>query len=218
MLVIIDLESTCWDLQDRAEYQRMAEQSEIIELGAVAALESGKELNTFQSFVRPRLHPQLTEFCTQLTTITQDTVNSAHAFGVVYRQFVKWVCDSHDKVLAFPNRKPPYGVTLSSFKKKLLFPETVIMMSWGNYDYTQLGRECRRMYAPIPFQRHVNLKVKFRELFGLKTAQCGLGSAIDYLKIAVPDTWVHHRGIYDAQMVALIYNKLVSEHQFDVSV
>jgi inhibitor of KinA sporulation pathway (predicted exonuclease) len=74
--LVVDLEATCDDRQTipRAE-------SEIIEIGAV--LVEGVTLRTvgeFQTFVKPVVHPKLTPFCTQLTTITQADVDPAQTF------------------------------------------------------------------------------------------------------------------------------------------
>jgi inhibitor of KinA sporulation pathway (predicted exonuclease) len=77
--VVVDLEATCDenDLIPRDE-------TEIIEIGAV--LVDGATLqpiDEFQAFVRPRVHPRLTPFCTRLTTITQEDVARAANFRVV---------------------------------------------------------------------------------------------------------------------------------------
>ena len=77
--LVVDLEATC---DDQGALAR--EETEIIEIGAVlvdgATLEP---LDEFQSFVRPVLHPRLTPFCTQLTTITQADVARAPTFRFV---------------------------------------------------------------------------------------------------------------------------------------
>jgi inhibitor of KinA sporulation pathway (predicted exonuclease) len=77
--LVVDLEATCDDggLVPRAD-------SEIIEIGAV--LVDGLTLRTvgeFQTFVRPVVHPKLTPFCTELTTITQADVDAAPTFPAV---------------------------------------------------------------------------------------------------------------------------------------
>jgi inhibitor of KinA sporulation pathway (predicted exonuclease) len=74
--LVVDLEATC---DDGGAVPR--DQTEIIEIGAV--LVQGKTLRTvaeFMTFVRPIVHPTLTAFCTQLTTITQDMVDPAPGF------------------------------------------------------------------------------------------------------------------------------------------
>ncbi len=74
--LVVDLEATCDDggAVPRAE-------SEIIEIGAVLVeADTLRAVEEFQTFVRPILHPTLTAFCTELTTITQADVDSAPTF------------------------------------------------------------------------------------------------------------------------------------------
>jgi inhibitor of KinA sporulation pathway (predicted exonuclease) len=74
--LVVDLEATC---DDQGAVPR--DQSEIIEIGAV--LVEGQSLRPvaeFQTFVRPIIHPRLTRFCVELTTITQDDVDHAPTF------------------------------------------------------------------------------------------------------------------------------------------
>ena len=77
--LVVDLEATCDDLGAVPR-----DESEIIEIGAV--LVDGatlQPLDEFQTVVRPQVHPRLTEFCTRLTTITQDDVARAPTFRLV---------------------------------------------------------------------------------------------------------------------------------------
>lgn len=74
--VVVDLEATC---DDGGRVPR--DESEIIEIGAV--LVEGERLavvDEWMTFVRPIVHRELTAFCTQLTTITQDMVDPAPGF------------------------------------------------------------------------------------------------------------------------------------------
>jgi len=74
--LVVDLEATCDDLGAVPRHEM-----EIIEIGAV--LVDGRSLRPiaeFMTFVRPVLHPELTPFCTELTTITQNDVDAAPTF------------------------------------------------------------------------------------------------------------------------------------------
>src|SRR5204863_480349 len=92
--LVVDLEATCDD-----HHALPREDSEIIEIGAVlvdgATLEPQGE---FQSFVRPVVHPRLTPFCTQLTTITQADVVRAPTRGVIDR-FEALIAPISDEVI-----------------------------------------------------------------------------------------------------------------------
>lgn len=77
--LVVDLEATC---DDRGAVPR--HESEIIEIGAVLVDgETLRPLEEFQTFVRPVVHPKLTAFCTELTTITQADVDGAPTFPEV---------------------------------------------------------------------------------------------------------------------------------------
>ncbi len=68
-LLIVDFEATCW--QSRTQRPKAPDgcryAGEIIEFGAVLISGRNAEIvNEFQAFVRPSLHPELTDFCTEL--------------------------------------------------------------------------------------------------------------------------------------------------------
>jgi inhibitor of KinA sporulation pathway (predicted exonuclease) len=210
LYIVIDFETTCWENSTPEYKERQPNQMEIIEFGAIAMTNRGRILNEFQSFVRPRMYPELTEFCTELTSITQQQVNNAEPFNLVYRRFTRWVCSVYDRWAKTQDR------SLSEFRKTLTFPERIVMMSWGKFDDSQLSRDCRRIYAPNPFKKHVNLKVMFRDLFDLKTREAGLGQAVKKLDLTFVGR--HHRGIDDAKMVAAVYKTMVVNHKFTLQV
>lgn len=70
-LFVIDFECTC------DEYKRLKIQ-EIIEFPIIVIdLKQMAIVDKFHSFVKPTIYPTLTPFCTQLTGITQEKVDSA---------------------------------------------------------------------------------------------------------------------------------------------
>lgn len=119
---MIDLEATCSD-----DGKITREQCEIIEIGAVM-IESAFIAREFQSFVRPITNPLLTDFCKNLTTITQEQVDEAEPFNVVYQRFAEWIGS-----------------------------EETIMASWGNWDREQLMKECALAGFTFPFQSNISL-------------------------------------------------------------
>ena len=143
MLAIVDLEATCWN-------ERNGYQSEIIEIGAVKYDPMKREVvSQFQSFVRPTIHPELSEFCTELTSIKQSDLIGSHTFDSVYNQFVKWFGNPNKNILA----------------------------SWGFYDKRMLEDECRRYGLPWKLGNdHMNMKRLYQELTGCKRA--GLDFAV----------------------------------------
>jgi len=134
--IICDLEATCW-----AE-ERRPERMEIIEIGAVKlASPAGPVLGEFDAFVRPVLEPTLSDFCRELTGITQADVDGAEPFPAVLARLVAWMGE------------PPLR-----------------FCSWGQYDVNQLGLDCTRHAIPFPIQfaDHVNLKNVWATWKGVK--------------------------------------------------
>ena len=87
-LLVLDFEATC-------QKGQQLKPQEIIEFPcALLNTRKGFEVESiFHKYVRPVHHPILTEFCTELTGITQDMVNEAEDFESVFRQFRLWVED-----------------------------------------------------------------------------------------------------------------------------
>lgn len=88
-IIIVDLEATCDD--PRPSFQPQ----ETIEIGAVAVdIASRNIIGEFNTFVRPVIHPILTDFCKKLTTIAQNDVAGAKTFGPAFATFSAWAGDS----------------------------------------------------------------------------------------------------------------------------
>ncbi len=170
--LIIDLEATCSD-----DGIIPSEEMEIIEIGAVMLNRSNWEIDSeYQQFIKPVRHPQLTEFCTELTTITQQDVEMAPNFPEVISQFKEWI-DSYPKN---------------------------IFCSWGNYDKNQFIQDCEFHNVDYPFgAEHRNIKKEFSLYIGDKKKRFGMTQALEKLGIELQGT--HHRGIDDARNIAAIY-------------
>lgn len=151
--LIVDLEATCW-LNNRDNTKM-----ETIEIGALMLPES-LELPApeYQRFVRPFTHPILSDFCTQLTTITQVEVDSANYFNVVFPEFVEWI-----------------GA------------EPFTFCSWGDYDYKQLKLDASRWNVDFPaaFDQRLNLKRVFKQIHHQRI---GMADALKFLNIPLEGT------------------------------
>ena len=152
--IVVDLEATCW------ERDSTPERMEIIEIGAVCLMPDTEEmLREFCAFVRPMTSPQLSEFCTQLTSIRQEDVDSADSFETVFPRFLDWIGE-----------------------------EPFRLVSWGRYDLDQFRRECKRCRLPFPteFKSHIDLKKVFARARRINPV--GLKAALDLLGIPLVGT------------------------------
>lgn len=132
-LAVYDIEATC-------DEEKKLRPMEIIELScwvvdtATMALAAG-----WQQYVRPTEHPQLTAFCTQLTGITQETVDGGVLLAEALARHTAWLKERG--FLA---------------KGKSLAPVT-----WGDWDMkVQMHGECgwRKIEQPRYMQKWIDLK------------------------------------------------------------
>jgi ERI1 exoribonuclease 2 len=88
-IVVLDFEATCNNGPPPAP-------QEIIEFPSVLlSLADHAVVDEFSSFVRPVHHPQLTDFCRELTGIEQADVDAAPAFLDVLAAHQSWLASHH---------------------------------------------------------------------------------------------------------------------------
>lgn len=165
--IIIDFEATC---SDKDEFPKSG--MEIIEIGALAVGKADLlKLGEFNAFVRPIIHPELTDFCKKLTSIGQEDVDSAEKFSEVIKQFNIWLSQYNNPVFC----------------------------SWGNYDKNQLKKDCNYHNIAYPFnEEHINLKQQFSKRQNLKK-RLGVGRALK--RAGIEFEGIPHRGINDVRNI-----------------
>ncbi len=151
---VIDVESTCWEGKAPT-----GQTSEIIEIGIctfdVLTLEPVEKRAIL---VKP-MRSTVSEFCTELTTLTQEQVDQ----GVSYSE----ACD----IL-----REDY---LSNMR---------LWGSYGDYDRKMFERQCREMNVKYPLgSTHLNIKNLFAISRGLER-EIGMGSALKKLQIPLVGT------------------------------
>lgn len=89
--IVIDFEATCEE-ENPNDYHH-----EIIEFPAVLVdAKSGEMVDVFHEFVRPVINPTLSDFCKELTAISQATLDQADPFPVVQERCARrGAIDSH---------------------------------------------------------------------------------------------------------------------------
>lgn len=182
-LLITDLEATCYEEHNKPKDFF----SEIIEIGAILLNARNKiSEKEYQTFVKPVLFP-VSEFCTQLTSITSEHVSKApHISQAIY------------------GYKPLYN------------KNDTVLASWGGYDARQIKRQCNRFSIPYPFeQKHINIKEAFARFYNATQGKnypakgVGMDSALRALKIPLDGT--HHRAIDDTRNIAKIVVKMIED-------
>lgn len=149
---------------------------EIIEIGCALANRQGEILDTQSFLVRPTRNPVLSDFCTELTGITQEMVDAAPTLPEAIEAMNAWLGD---------------------------LPDDFIWCSWGNYDRLHLEAQSQLDGAwPVILARpHLNLKRIWRRTTGQKKKN-GLASALAFHDLAFEGS--HHRGVDDARNMARV--------------
>ena len=84
-LLALDFEATC-------DNKRKIQPQEIIEFPCIKIqTKNFNMVEQFHMYVKPKHNPQITEFCTELTGILQETVESQPEFPEVFARFEEWL-------------------------------------------------------------------------------------------------------------------------------
>nr|WP_180205591.1 3'-5' exonuclease [Pseudomonas sp. SbOxS1]NYU05720.1 exonuclease domain-containing protein [Pseudomonas sp. SbOxS1] len=182
-LYCVDLEATCDDVGVNESPRSLVvvpDQMETIEIGLVVIdLESLEIVGEFQRFVRPQIHPTLTDFCKKLTSIQQTDVDSARTYQEV-------------------------GDELRMFAESYL---NAAWASWGDYDARQLERDaafagCPSLLEGLP---HFNARKWHAGLYDDRPKS--LKQTVESLGLVWRGSY--HRGIDDARNVASIIKEML---------
>jgi inhibitor of KinA sporulation pathway (predicted exonuclease) len=135
LLNVVDVEATCWDGEPPP-----GAVSEIIEIGlTVVDLHAGRRIGRHRILVRPA-RSAVSGFCTELTGLTQDEVDT----GITFAEACRLLAAEHRTGML------PWA-------------------SWGDYDRHQFTRQCRATATAYPFgHRHTNAKSAFAAANGLR--------------------------------------------------
>jgi len=177
-LLIVDLEATCWDnrMAPAGEIQSI-HNMEIIEFGCALATRAGELLDSQSFLVRPVENPQLSEFCTSLTSIHQSMIEAAPPYSEACKLIDVWLGQPH---------------------------EDFIWCSWGNYDRLHILADSEKhgVFPAMMNYPHLNLKRIWRRTTGQKRKN-GMVHALEFHGLALEGH--HHRGVDDARnMVRLL--------------
>lgn len=152
-IIVIDIESTCWKENTSKDV------NEIIEIGICPIdTKSGKVLEPRSIIVKPT-YSTVSEFCTNLTTLTQEDVDKGISFSNACSTLVN-ECETKKYVWA----------------------------SYGFYDRNQFEIQCERENVQYPFSyAHINVKILFALVNSLRR-QVGMAEALKILKIPLKGT------------------------------
>jgi len=177
LFVVLDFEATC-------EKSGQIHPQEIIEFPMVLVDAVSLQVeDEFRTYVRPVHHPRLTEFCTELTGITQDLVAAAPEFPEAMRRACSWLQERRGE-------------------RRALF------VTCGDWDLlTMLPAQCQHsgQKVPLPFRKWANLKKVFATIDGGRKVP-GMAGMLSKLGLQLEGR--HHSGLDDCRNIARILQTL----------
>lgn len=102
-------------------------------------------IDTFREFIKPIHNPILSEFCKELTAITQEEVDNGDTFQNVLRRHIKWLQDCN---VDFDNL---VYVTCGAWDLKTIFPKNLILFK------LERARKC--------YKRIINIKDEYKKFY-----------------------------------------------------
>lgn len=180
-ICVLDFEATC--------HEKGKQNHEIIEFPSILYLLKDKKLTyitEFREYCKPTGNPLLSEFCTNLTGITQDKIDSADSFHNIFKRHQEWL------------------------KKHVENLDDLVFLSCGAWDWGQLEKECRCHKITIPkiYTRYINIKKEFQKAYKNKNP-LGMAGMLTFSNMTLIGK--HHCGLDDCKNIGRILEKLVNE-------
>ncbi|XP_065370009.1 3'-5' exonuclease Snipper-like [Calliphora vicina] len=195
-IIAVDFEATCWENQPHSQFR----ESEIIEFPAVLMnLETGKIEAEFHHYIKPIEKPILSEYCLNLTGITQNAVDNGIPLETALIMFQEWLSkEITTRQLVLPKFSNDYKMG------------TCVFVSWGNWDFgTCLDKECIRknIKKPLYFNLWTDIRYVFRGWCSYKPNN--FSDALRYVGLKFVGN--EHSGLDDARNIAILTYNLVKK-------
>ncbi|XP_013782241.1 ERI1 exoribonuclease 2-like isoform X2 [Limulus polyphemus] len=195
-LIVIDFESTCWEDKGKAHLCQ-----EIIEFPAVFLnLVTGDIIEQFHTYIQPREHPKLSDFCQKLTGISQDQVDEGIPLPTCLGLFKQWL----------KNLVQKYHLVFHSNYTSSTNGCHCTFGTWTSWDLgVCLHSECKRkqLNKPAVLNSWIDLKITYRKFYS-RTPN-GLRGAIEDLGLCFEGR--EHSGIVDSMNTAKLAFKMAQD-------
>jgi len=180
-ICVLDFEATCW--KDNKNHEIIEFPSILLEWNLKN--NTIKEVSRIQIFVKPKLNPIVSDFCYELTGITQEQVNNGTDLKSAILQHFNWLKENAPL-------------------------KNVMMLTCGNWDLqTMLPNDAKNINFNLHqiYKSFVNLKYVFEYITNTKS-----NSTIQMLKhLGLKMEGRLHSGIDDCNNYARIFIKLIEK-------
>lgn len=189
-LLILDFEATC------EKFIKINPQ-ELIEFPCIVVSTQDWQIkDVFHEYVKPKFHPNLTPFCSELTGIVQEMVDDKAYFPEIMKKFNSWI----EKGKYFEEKNKSAFVTCGEWDLKVMIP-------------SQCATE--KLTVPDYFSEWINLKIVFCNV--MKVYPHGI---IDMLvRLNIPQIGRLHSGIDDVKNMINIIKSIGTKYNtnFDIT-
>ena len=182
-MCVLDFEATCWD---------GTKEHEIIEFPSVLlkwipGCNSVTTISEIQIFVKPSHRPEVSEFCCNLTGITQDQVNGGVSLKEALNTHLEWLREHCNNST-----------------------ENVVIVTCGHWDLQTMlpmDLQLNNLRYPDPvYKSWVNIKQAFSAVLKPVRGR-SMVQMLKHVKLELIGR--HHSGIDDSKNIASIFGKLV---------
>lgn len=181
-ICVLDFEATCDNVKGY--------QNEIIEFPSILLKydktnKNYKIIDKFQLFCKPMINNILTNFCIELTSITQINIDNGVEFPVALNKHYDWIMDNVGE------------------------EKNIIFLTCGFWDLnTMMVKECKR-WSINPkniYMKFINIKEEFKIFYNLKKT-IGMAKMLNYMDLELKGR--HHSGIEDCYNISRILQNMI---------
>lgn len=205
-LCVLDFEATC---EDGKKIQQ-----EVIELpGVLVDVKNKKIVGQIQFYTKPVVNPKLTPFCTSLTGITQETIDTEGIpFHQAWKQYNTWLNDSVPGLLERERKEASTPlrfafVTCGDWDLKSMLPAQINLLKKSTLaDDQEVVRSIESMRR---YNSWINLKIAFQRFMGLRSPPRGMTDMLDRFQLKLEGR--HHSGIDDCNNIARVLLQMLEK-------
>ncbi|XP_060618696.2 3'-5' exoribonuclease 1 isoform X1 [Anolis sagrei] len=183
-ICVIDFEATC------EEGNQLDFTHEIIEFPIVLINTRTLEIeDTFQQYVKPVINPQLSDFCINLTGISQERVDKADEFPKVLQSVIDWMK-----------------------QKELGSRYSYAILTDGSWDMSKfLNIQCRvnRLRYPAFAKKWINIRKSYGNFYKVPRNQTKLSTMLE--KLGMDYDGRPHSGLDDSRNIAQIAIRMLQD-------
>jgi len=192
--LILDFEATCHENNGKV---KLIKHPEIIEFPVVLLNGTSlKEEDEFHFYIKPKINPQLTDFCTKFTGIKQEWVDKGIVLDQALSEFDEWMKKT--------------GLIIYE-ENHLLYKRNFAFVTSGDWDLGQmLPGQCKREKLKMAeyFGRRIDINAVFSQFYKVEVTE-GMIGMLKFLRLELMGH--HHSGIDDCRNISKIMQKMLQD-------